>query len=291
MTFSKMKKSLKANAKINIGLNILERLPNGYHSLDMIMAPIDLSDELEIEYTGKEGDLIITTNKKDIPTDERNILWKVYDAFYRHAGLKREEVRVHLIKNIPHEAGLGGGSSDGGCFLREINSHHGGILSVEELIDLSKGIGADIPFFLLNETSRAKGIGERLQRIENNLEVNLILIKPKFGVSAGEAYSNFSKISNPKYADIEKISKGLKENELENVINNIENHLEQGLLLTNEEILNFRRELDDLTHMKFFMSGSGSTYFSMVKRELAQKTYDTLKALFKDYEVYLCKFL
>jgi len=286
-----MKKTVKANAKINIGLNILEKLPNGYHSLDMIMAPIDLADDLEIEYSGKPGDLIITTNKADIPTDERNILWKVYDAFYKKTNLPREEIRVHLIKNIPHEAGLGGGSSDGGVFLRELNTYHNNIMNLKEMTDLSKGIGADIPFFLINKVCRAKGIGEKLEILENNLQCSIILIKPPFGVSAGEAYNNFSKLRDSKVAEIEKISRGLKENNIYNVLSNIANHLEQGLLLTNKEIIEFREELSLKSENTFFMSGSGSTYYTVVEKNIAQKTYETLKCLFKDYEVYLCKFL
>jgi len=286
-----MKKTVKANAKINIGLNILEKLPNGYHSLDMIMAPIDLADDLEIEYSGKPGDLIITTNKADIPTDERNILWKVYDAFYKKTNLSKEEIKVHLIKNIPHEAGLGGGSSDGGIFLRELNTYHDNIMNLEEMTDLSKGIGADIPFFLINKVCRAKGIGEKLEILENNLQCSIILIKPPFGVSAGEAYNNFSKLRDSKVAEIEKISRGLKENNIYNVLSNIANHLEQGLLLTNKEIIEFREELSLKSENTFFMSGSGSTYYTVVEKNIAQKTYETLKCLFKDYEVYLCKFL
>ena len=286
-----MKKSIIANAKINIGLNILEKLPNGYHSLDMIMAPISLADEMEIEYTKEPGDLIITSNKEDIPTDEKNIIWKVWNAYYEKTKLEKQKIKVHLIKKIPHEAGLGGGSADGGAFLEELNEYNKNILSLDEMIELSKGIGADIPFFLINKTCRAKGIGEKLEEIENNIDGKIILIKPKFGVSAGEAYSNYMKLEKPKFADIEKISKGLKENNIYNVINNIENHLEQGLVLTNKEIIEFKKKLVLSSKENFFMSGSGSTYFTIVQKNAAQKTYETLKSLFKDCEVYLCKFL
>lgn len=287
-------KRIEANAKINIGLNILEKLPNGYHSLDMVMAPISLADEMEVEYTGRRGegaDLIITTNKPDIPTGEENILYKVYRAYYEKTNLPREEIRVHLVKKIPHEAGLGGGSSDGGAFLRELNEYHNKLLSLEEMIDLSKGIGADIPFFLINRCCRAKGIGEKLEVVENNLECEVILVKPRFGVSAGEAYANFYRLKEPKAAGIEKILTGLKENNISNVLCSIENHLEQGLILTNGDINEFKDRLLAVSDMKFFMSGSGSTYFTLVRRNIAQETYKTLKNLFKDCEVYLCNFL
>ncbi len=286
-----MKLNLEANAKLNLGLNILERLPNGYHSLDMVMVPISLADRLEVEFLDKPGELIITCDKEGVPTDEGNILWKVYDIFYRKTRLKRQSIRVHLIKNIPHEAGLGGGSSDGGFFIKAINEYHNEILSYEELVEISKEVGADIPFFIKNKPSRARGIGEKLQFFENNLNESIILIKPSFGVSAGEAYSNFSKITTKKDANIEKILTGLKENKLSSVITNIENHLEQGLMLSNNDIINFKENLDKVTDYKFFMTGSGSTYFTIVDSCQEDKAYKVLKDCFKDYEVYLCKFL
>lgn len=286
-----MKLNLIANAKLNLGLNILEKLPNGYHSLDMLMVPISLADKLEVEFLDRPGNLKITCNKKDIPTDERNILYKIYNEFYKKINLHNQEIKVHLIKNIPHEAGLGGGSSDGGVFLNALNEYHKNKLSYEELVELSKKIGADIPFFITNKPARAKGIGEKLDFFKNNLNCSVILIKPTFGVSAKEAYLNYSKITNKKDAKIEKILTGLKENKLSSVISNIENHLEQGLELTNENIINFKNVLEKLQGYKFFMTGSGSTYFTIIDSCQEEEAYDILKDCFKDYEVYLCKFL
>lgn len=105
--------SIKSNAKINMGLNIIEKLPNGYHSLDMIMVPISLADTIDINFKEKKGNLKISSNKDNIPTDERNILWKIYDAFYKYTNIEKEEIEVYLNKVVPHEAGLGGGSSNG----------------------------------------------------------------------------------------------------------------------------------------------------------------------------------
>lgn len=113
-----MKFSLKSNAKINIGLNVTGVLPNGYHLLDMIMVPVSLSDRLEGEIDEEEGELEIKTNKPSIPTGKENILWKIYDKFYEKSGLAKRKVEIYLEKFIPHEAGLGGGSSNGAFFLR-----------------------------------------------------------------------------------------------------------------------------------------------------------------------------
>ena len=287
---------VKSNAKINVGLNIIEKLSNGYHSLDMIMVPISLADELRIEFNQdceKENkNLSITSNIETIPTDERNILWKVYDTFYKFTKLERESISVYLEKKIPHEAGLGGGSSNGAFFLKELNKFHNNILSDEELIIIGKGVGADLPFFIKNYPCRVKGIGEHLEQIENNLDCDIVLVKPQFGVSTKEAYSLYSELKNKKDADIPQIIKGLKENNQEIVEKYSENILEQALLVSNKNIQQFRNELEDLNlDIKFFMSGSGSCYYSFVKKDEGEKYAELLKTKLSNCQIYSCSFL
>lgn len=103
-----MKFSLNSNGKINIGLNVTGVLPNGYHLLDMIMVPISLSDKITGEIEDISGTLEIKTNKADIPVNEDNILWKIYDKFYNESGLSKRKISLYLEKIIPHQAGLGG---------------------------------------------------------------------------------------------------------------------------------------------------------------------------------------
>lgn len=279
-----------SNAKINLGLNIIEKLPNGYHSLDMIMVPISLADKMDISFNKHKGDLKITSNIESIPTDERNILYKIYKKFYEATKIEPESIDIYLEKNIPHEAGLGGGSSNGGFFLKELNKFHNFILNEEELIKVGKSIGADIPFFLKNTPCRVKGIGEKLQNIKNNLDCDVILIKPEFGVSTKEAYDMYSKLENKKFADIEKIISGLEENDLSKVSNNIENMLEQSLLISDENIQSFRKKIEDL-NIKFFMSGSGSCYFILSDKKSTESYLEILKQMFKDCKIIKCNFI
>lgn len=286
-----MKVSVKSNAKINIGLNIIEKLENGYHSLDMIMVPISLSDELDINFTGKKGKLFISSNIKDIPTDERNILWKVYNAFYNYIKEEPDEIEVYLHKVIPHEAGLGGGSSNGAFFLNELNKYNGNILSDEKLIEIGKSVGADIPFFIKNYPCRVKGIGEKIEKIENNLKCDVVLVKPSFGVSTKEAYMLYSTLQNKKDANIDKIKEGLKENNLKEVEEFSENILEQGLLTSNENIKSFRKQLEEKCSTKFFMSGSGSCYYTFCQEGKGKEYADLLKTKISNCQIYSCSFL
>lgn len=285
-----MKFSLNSNGKINIGLNVTGVLPNGYHLLDMIMVPISLSDKITGEIEDISGTLEIKTNKADIPVNEDNILWKIYDKFYNESGLSKRKISLYLEKIIPHEAGLGGGSSNGAFLLKLLNEFHGNFFSQERLIEIGKSVGADIPFFLINKSARVRGIGEDIEIIENNLKNSIILIKPQFGVSTGKAYKNMSMLNNKRDASIDKIIFGLKNNRVDIVEDNIENHLEQGLLLEDENIIEFRKKLAEL-NMKFFMSGSGSAYYTFVTQEESEEAVTRIKEYLNSCEVYLCSSL
>lgn len=281
---------ITSNAKINIGLNITEKLPNGYHLLDMIMVPISLADKLEIKFNNQKGKLNISSNIKDIPCDEKNILYKVYKAFYEKAQIEPEDIDVYLEKNIPHEAGLGGGSSNGGFFLKELNKFHNFVLSDEDLSLVGKSVGADIPFFLKNTPCRVKGIGEKLEKIQNNLDCDVILVKPKFGVSTKKAYELYSKLDEKKFANIDEVLSGLKENNLKKVCENIENMLEQGLLIDDENIKNFRNRIKE-TGLDFFMSGSGSCYYILSSKNTTEDYLKILNQKFDDCRIIKCNFL
>ena len=285
-----MKFSLNSNGKINIGLNVTGVLPNGYHLLDMIMVPISLSDKITGEIEDISGTLEIKTNKADIPVNEDNILWKIYDKFYSESRLSKRKISLYLEKNIPHQAGLGGGSSNGAFLLKLLNEFHGNFFSQERLIEIGKSVGADIPFFLINKSARVRGIGEDIEIIENNLKNSIILIKPQFGVSTGKAYKNMSMLNNKRDANIDKIIFGLKNNRIDIVEDNIENHLEQGLLLEDENIIKFRKKLAEL-NMKFFMSGSGSAYYTFVTQEESEEAVTRIKEYLNSCEVYLCSSL
>lgn len=285
-----MKFSLNSNGKINIGLNVTGVLPNGYHLLDMIMVPISLSDRITGEIEDIIGTLEIKTNKADIPVNEDNILWKIYDKFYSESGLSKRKISLYLEKIIPHQAGLGGGSSNGAFLLKLLNEFHGNFFSQERLIEIGKSVGADIPFFLINKSARVRGIGEDIEIIENNLKNSIILIKPQFGVSTGKAYKNMSMLNNKRDANIDKIIFGLKDNRVDIVEDNIENHLEQGLLLEDENIIEFRKKLAEL-NMKFFMSGSGSAYYTFVTQEESEEAVKRIKEYLNSCEVYLCSSL
>lgn len=283
---------IKSNAKLNFGLNILNKRDDNYHNIDSIFVPIDLYDDLEINYTGKNGKIIIHTYSINKISTEENIIYKVYNEFYKNLKLKKnntekKEVIVKLKKNIPIFSGLGGGSSNGAFFLKSLNKYYGNIFSIEEMINFSKNISADIPFFLYNTPSRIKGIGEIIEEIKINFKVNIILIKPNFGISTKLAYENIKKIDNVKYSNIEKVVEGLKKNDVKLVESNIENVLDQGLF-TNNDIIEFKKKFTLLfENIKLNMSGSGSCFyiFDYYNSNLIEK----LKFSFPEFLIIKCK--
>ena len=280
-----------SNAKINIGLNVFQKESDSYHNIDSIMAPIDLVDEMDVTFYSDLGDLKIECSDKNIPTDERNILYKTYKAFFEESKKEKRKIDIILKKNIPSEAGLGGGSSNAGFFLKLLNEHYGNIYNESELEELAMKIGSDVPFFIKNKTARVCGKGNKVDLVENNLKDSIILIKPlDFGVSTKEAYESFDNLKEVKYADFDKIIECLKDNNRIALENSIENSLEQGILETDINIKMLKMTLNSvISGKKFFMSGSGSTYYTFVT-ELEKSQIETrLKTFVDNVKIIICK--
>ena len=255
------------------------------------MAPIDLADEMDVTFYSDLGNLKIECSDKNIPTDERNILYKTYKAFFEESKKEKRKIDIILKKNIPSEAGLGGGSSNAGFFLKLLNEHYGNIYNESELEELAMKIGSDVPFFIKNKTARVGGKGNKVDLVENNLKDSIILIKPlDFGVSTKEAYESFDNLKEVKYANFDKIIECLKDNNRIALENSIENSLEQGILETDINIKMLKITLNSvISGKKFFMSGSGSTYYTFVT-ELEKSQIETrLKTFVDNVKIIICK--
>ncbi len=277
-----------SNAKINIGLNVFEKNEDGYHDIDSIMVPVTLADEMEIEIYNESGNLEIECSEKKIPTDERNILYKAYKVFFENIETKELKIKVLLKKNIPSEAGLGGGSSNAAFFLKVLNEYSGNKYSLEELEKISMRIGSDVPFFIKNKTARVGGKGEKIRGVENNLEDGLILIKPEFGVSTKEAYNNFDNLDEKKYSNFDEIESCLKTNNRVGIEKNIENSLEQAIE-NNIDIKMLKMTLNAvLPNKRFFMSGSGSTYYTFVTETERAQVETRLKTFVDNVKIIIC---
>lgn len=182
--------TILAPAKINLSLQVIGKLPNGYHELDSWMLKLDLADELCITMGDRPG-IHLQCLGSNLPCGPENLLWQAAEKFYQRTQLPAA-ITIVLHKNIPVAAGLGGGSSDAAALLNFLNREHDFILSQGELNQLALSIGADLPFFISNWVSaRSRGIGEELTPLFPLKNCFFLLVNPGFRVSTAWVFANF----------------------------------------------------------------------------------------------------
>ena len=276
------------NAKINLGLNVFEKYKDGYHELDTIMLPISIEDELDVLIFDKKGNLNITCTDKKIPTDEKNILYKTYKKFFEKIKKEEIEIRVHLKKIIPCEAGLGGGSTDAGFFLKILNDFYNSYFTIGELEEIALEIGSDVPFFIRNKSSRIRNKGEKIDILENNISSQIVVIKPEFGISTKLAYENFDKLQKIKYSNFDEIIKSIKENNIYLLEKNIEKCLEQAIENNSDTNLLKSSLKAVLPNKRFFMSGSGSSFYTFVSKDELDFVETRLRTFLDGVQIFIC---
>ena len=175
--------TVPAPAKLNLSLDIVGVREDGYHLLRMIMQTIDLCDQIVLE---RADEISLTCNLPELPCDERNLAVRAAHAFFERTGLPGG-VRMTLDKNIPHGAGMGGGSADAAAVLKGLNELCGTDLSQQELCEIGLRLGADVPFCIVGGTQLAEGVGERLTPLPPLPDCFLLVAKPEQGVSTPEA--------------------------------------------------------------------------------------------------------
>jgi 4-diphosphocytidyl-2-C-methyl-D-erythritol kinase len=194
-----MKITVNAAAKLNLFLDILRRLDNGYHSLFMIMQSVNLYDTVEVSVT-LSGKTAVSCSDPSLPSDERNIAFKAAEVFFSRAGIENPGVKIDITKRIPHAAGLAGGSADAAAVLYALNRLFDCRLSETELLNAGATVGADVPFCLVGGTCLAQNTGDVLSVLPSAPDVRFVLAKPLCSVSTKEAYEAFDecgKISHP----------------------------------------------------------------------------------------------
>lgn len=257
------------NAKINLGLNVVRKRPDGYHDLETIFFPIPLKDALEITLSDKDNfkqDGI----KLDSPSD-KNLVIKAMNALKKDYAIP--PLDIHLVKSIPFGAGLGGGSSDASFALKLINSLCELSIENEQLECIAASIGADCPFFIKNKPVLATGIGDQFEPLELSLDgYHICIVKPDVSVSTPEAYS-MVKPAEPKISLKEIIRQPVEEwKEL------MTNDFEMSVFCKYPLIGEIKRRLYNEGAIYASMSGSGSSVFALFKNHARIKQ----KRLFED---------
>ncbi len=272
---------LEAFAKINLGLDVIGRRPDGYHDIITIMQEIDLRDKIVLEKIG-EG-IIIESNKEDLPTNSDNLVYKVWELMRDKYSLKGG-LRCYIEKNIPVAGGLAGGSTDAAAALRGINELWGLGLASEDLEALASSLGADIPFCLRGGTLLARGIGDEFEDIGSLAGLNVLLVNPKIGISTREVYEGLDLSRRP--GDFSEIIRAVKARDLDGLGEKLYNRLEENVVIKYPEINNLKELMLKYNASGTLMSGSGSTVFGIFKNmEDLNRCSEKIKTRFKDYIV------
>ena len=274
----------KAFAKINIGLNIIGKRSDGYHDIDTVMQTIELHDVIKLEPTS--GGISILCNNPYLPLDRRNTVWKAAEVFMQKAAMNinNNGIRIEIQKNIPSEAGLGGGSSDAAAVLRAMDKLFGTGYGPEELIELASMIGSDVPFLIEGGTVRAKGRGEMMEKLSDYSGIDTIIAMPDACVSTAEAYSLFSKCGNPFHPDIDSLAARLNDRNPVSIRNLVGNTFENLIFPLKPLIEKTKHDILETAPLVCSMTGSGSAVFGFYgSGEAACRAYEFLSAKYKTF--------
>lgn len=265
----------KAYAKINLGLDVIRKRPDGYHEVRMIMQMVDLYDELTI--SGRtDGQIRITTDCEELPDDGHNLIYKAI-ANYREATGETMGAEVSLIKKIPIAAGMAGGSTDAAAALVLYNRLCGRMLSEEALCEIGVKTGADVPYCIMGGTVLAEGIGERLTPLVPPPECSLVIAKPDISVSTKFVYENLRLDAQSFHPDIDGMQRAVETGELDGILRRMGNILESVTVWEYPVIEEIKKNLLDNGAENALMSGSGPTVFAIFKeREKAERAKEKL---------------
>lgn len=289
-----MEVKVNAYAKINLMLDIICQRTDGYHDLFMIMQSIGLYDTVTVSET-KSKKITITCNIDDIPLDEKNIAYKAADAFFKETKIKNKGINIDLVKRIPHQAGLAGGSADGAGVLVALNKLLKANLSDDELCDIGVKIGADVPFCIKGGTLLAQGIGDVLNKVKPLRQCFILIAKPDYGVNTGKAYSHFDTCGKVHTPDKMGMLYAMQSRDLKEICLKMENVFEQFIEVPNK--IDIKNVMRDEGALGVCMSGSGPTVFGIFDdKDKAEAAAGKLKDYAKDIAVtkpvsYGCKIL
>lgn len=244
---------LKAFAKVNLGLDVVRKMENGYHDLHSIFVSIQLHDQILVRPSSQMA-FSCVPNFRIAP--EKNTLLKMIEVCREVKGFS-QNFEIQLFKNIPSQAGLGGGSADAAAILNYLDAFFKWQLTDSEKIAIATRVGADVPFCVFNTSAEVKGIGDDLSFFDFEPICGLILVQAKKGVSTKKAFEGLD-IPNLVHPNIEKIKEALIQKDYVSFIQNLGNSLEDKAIQLVPEILAIKQKLMDLGCDGTLMTGSGS---------------------------------
>lgn len=282
--------TVNAHAKINTFLNIKGTYPNGYHILEMIMYSIELHDTLTLSKTD-ESDVLLSVNSSPYRPNPANLVSKAINAIRSRFNISTG-VKVRLAKNIPSSAGLGGGSADCAAALKASLTLFNLTLPKEELYNIGKNLGADVPFCLFKNPAKVEGIGEILTPIPNFPPCIVLLVKPAVGMPTPLAFKTFDSLTDVTHPNMDKMLQSLQSKNLQNICSSMGNVLEPVAIQKHPVIGRIKNDMLKFGAEGSLMSGSGSSVFGIyTSRQAAQKAYNIIKSKYTLENIFITKIL
>lgn len=265
----------KAYAKINLGLDVVRRLPNGYHEVRMIMQNVGIYDVLTFEKA--EAGITLQVDHQELPADGSNLIWKAAKLLLDTAGIQGG-VRITLEKHIPIAAGMAGGSTDAAAAFLGINELYEIGYDIEQLKALGVKIGADVPYCIQGGTALAEGIGEILSELPAPPACYLVIAKPDINVSTKFVYENLRANELTYHPDIDGMIKALEMGDLKGITDRLGNVLETVTVPAYPIIEEIKTVMRREGAEEALMSGSGPTVFGIfTEKEKAEAAAQRVK--------------
>lgn len=277
--------SVKALAKINLGLDVIRRRKDGYHEVCMVMQTIHLYDRLDI-VKNTSGQITMETNLAFLPTNENNLVYKAAKLLCDEFQIK-DGIHVNLQKRIPVAAGMAGGSTDAAAVLYGVNKIFDLGLTTEQLMERGVKIGADVPYCLMRGTALAEGIGEKLSPLPPMVKCPILIAKPAINVSTKFVYENL-RLDGIKHPDMKKLIADIKEKDLYKIAADMGNVLETVTIPEYPVIAEIKEHMMNHGAAGAMMSGSGPTVFGLFdKEQTAEAAMEAMKQSGLAKQIYL----
>ena len=274
-------RSESARAKLNLSLDVLGKRPDGYHELRMVIQSSGLSDDVYVELR-EDGSFLAETNRRYIPSGEKNEAVKAARAFFSAAGLSLGAY-IRIEKRIPVCAGLGGGSADAAAVLRALNVLTGANFSAEQLRTLALTVGSDVPYCVTGGMMLAEGRGEILSPLPELPGGWIVICKPPFSVSTAELFGRIDKRRITAHPDTQGLCAALHAGDLRGVARRMFNVFEEALPRSGAEIGSIRGALLDGGALGAVMTGTGSAVFGVFDdRAAAAAAYESLSQSYRE---------
>lgn len=257
-----------APCKVNLSLDIVGQRRDGYHELASIMQTVDLYDYLLISRSTYRG-IFVHSSREQLVCDTTNTAYRAAEKFFAEAGIAHPAVRIEIIKNIPMQAGLGGGSSDAAAVLVGLNRMMNTGFSQEQLCQMGAFVGADVPFCLRGGTMLCEGIGEQFTELPALPSCHILIAKPRSGLSTKRSFSEYDRRGGGEHPDTALLVQMVREGNLRRLAGGMRNVLESVSDLP--EIAHYKHLMLENGALGSVMTGSGSAVIGLFDNKRAAR--------------------